>query len=508
MSRRAASLKGLVIAGCLSLAAGGTQAADQSLPETVIGAFDTVVTDAKTLAGKAAAAAEKAAATRKKPKSAKTGSAPKEAPGAGKAPENGPDANEETDGKPPRAAERARGDQSDPASTNPKRDAATAGGTPPASDAAKKDSMPEKGTAGEQKTGDTAKDAAPAKKPSELTEWPAADIELAKARCTQLLKGLNIVAVPEAPIRQGECGTPAPVRVIAIGKTPEVSFSPPAVMTCDLAATLVKWIEKDVQPAARKILGSEVIRVESMSDYSCRHAYGRIGNKLSEHGKVNALDIRGFVTARGKTAYVLEGWGLNQRDARRIAEAKAAAAAAAKEKTAAAAAKEKTAAAAKETGGTKQGQSGTADAEAQATAKPAAMARTTIVEGLPKSGARKPSLELPASASARLEKSDGARLTSTALESAKAADGEKAGLRKRQGKSEPARSGEKVSSLPGAEIEVAPPAPTTATSRFLHEVHDDACRTFGTTLGPEANEAHRNHFHVDMAERKYKKICD
>ena len=30
----------------------------------------------------------------------------------------------------------------------------------------------------------------------------------------------------------------------------------------------------------------------------------------------------------------------------------------------------------------------------------------------------------------------------------------------------------------------------------------------GTTLGPEANEAHRNHFHVDMAERTIKKICD
>ncbi len=37
---------------------------------------------------------------------------------------------------------------------------------------------------------------------------------------------------------------------------------------------------------------------------------------------------------------------------------------------------------------------------------------------------------------------------------------------------------------------------------FLHDAHDAACRIFGTTLGPEANDAHRNHFHVDMAERK------
>jgi hypothetical protein len=65
-----------------------------------------------------------------------------------------------------------------------------------------------------------------------------------------------------------------------------------------------------------------------------------------------------------------------------------------------------------------------------------------------------------------------------------------------------------TASLPGAEIEVKPPAPQNATSRFLHTVHAAACRTFGTTLGPEANEAHRNHFHVDMAERKVRKICD
>jgi hypothetical protein len=57
-------------------------------------------------------------------------------------------------------------------------------------------------------------------------------------------------------------------------------------------------------------------------------------------------------------------------------------------------------------------------------------------------------------------------------------------------------------------VTVAAPAPLTKVSRFLHDIHDSACRIFGTTLGPEANEAHRNHFHVDMAERKHSKICD
>jgi Extensin-like protein C-terminus len=53
-------------------------------------------------------------------------------------------------------------------------------------------------------------------------------------------------------------------------------------------------------------------------------------------------------------------------------------------------------------------------------------------------------------------------------------------------------------------------APLTATGKtdFLRGVHASACRIFGTVLGPEANSAHRNHFHVDMAERKLRSICE
>ncbi len=42
---------------------------------------------------------------------------------------------------------------------------------------------------------------------------------------------------------------------------------------------------------------------------------------------------------------------------------------------------------------------------------------------------------------------------------------------------------------------------------FLREAHRTACRIFGTVLGPEANEAHRNHFHVDLAPRKRSNYC-
>ena len=60
--------------------------------------------------------------------------------------------------------------------------------------------------------------------------------------------------------------------------------------------------------------------------------------------------------------------------------------------------------------------------------------------------------------------------------------------------------------------------PTTATSAdssrapaeavFLRRLHRGACATFGTVLGPEANDAHRDHFHFDLAPRRRAAFCE
>jgi hypothetical protein len=44
-------------------------------------------------------------------------------------------------------------------------------------------------------------------------------------------------------------------------------------------------------------------------------------------------------------------------------------------------------------------------------------------------------------------------------------------------------------------------------SQFLRDVHEGACKIFGTVLGPEANAAHKNHFHLDMAKRRHSAYC-
>jgi hypothetical protein len=43
---------------------------------------------------------------------------------------------------------------------------------------------------------------------------------------------------------------------------------------------------------------------------------------------------------------------------------------------------------------------------------------------------------------------------------------------------------------------------------FLRAAHGAACAIFKTVLGPEANKAHKNHFHLDMSQRKSAAICE
>jgi hypothetical protein len=291
--------------------------------------------------------------------------------------------------------------------------------------------------------------------------WSEAEIADARAHCAVILKRIHAVALPHGPIREGACGAPAPVELISIGQNPEVALSPPAIVRCDLAEQLANWFEHDIQPLARKHLKSNIVRIETMSSYSCRNSYGRKSTKLSEHGLANAVDIGGFVMASAKTAEVLDDWGKPQREIRAEAEAQKQAA----EKAAAETAKVGVA------GRPAQGALPSAVGPL-AGAAAAGLARSTIIEGVP---------QVAASSNGSLSRLGGPELAAKAL-----------------------TAGMRATASPNGGKD----NPDPEMRAFLHEAHDAACRIFGTTLGPEANADHRNHFHVDMAARKFTKICD
>jgi hypothetical protein len=313
----------------------------------------------------------------------------------------------------------------------------------------------------------THKDAAAAKAGLSAGQWPPEDVSAAQHACVALLKDLEVVAVGASPMREGDCGAPAPIELISVGRSPQVTFSPPVVVTCDMAAALHKWVTGDLQVLAKKHLGAPLIRIETMSSYSCRNAYGRAKGRLSEHGKANAIDIRAFLTAKAEPTDVMSHWGPTERD---IAAAQVAAKAEAERQKALAAQQAKPAPGQPALAGTNPVATGTAPTGVADAARP------SVVIGIP--GAAQP---FPSSSPSAI------------------------------GLSAPFPQPNR---LGGPKPPATPLRGTTAIDQtsgrmqFLKGAHSSACRIFGTVLGPEANNAHRNHFHVDMARRTGSSFCE
>jgi hypothetical protein len=103
----------------------------------------------------------------------------------------------------------------------------------------------------------------------------------------------------------GGCSTRGSVALMA---TPALATNIKAIR-CPLARNLALWVRDDVQAAAKKWLGSKVVRIDSMGAYSCRNIIGgRNDNQRSEHATANAVDIGGFMLADGQRVTVQSGW--------------------------------------------------------------------------------------------------------------------------------------------------------------------------------------------------------
>jgi hypothetical protein len=256
---------------------------------------------------------------------------------------------------------------------------------------------------------------APGETPS--TPWTDAEIAAAKAACTKQLADITLDYEPLPAIKEGMCGTPAPILVKSIGEDPKVEISPPATMNCAVAEAVAHWLKDTVQPQAIDLFRSQVVKLRNAASYACRNRYGSAKAPLSEHALANALDISEFQFASGDSVTVLAAWP-------RFVEP--------------------------------------------------GEVPFPLRNPLRHTAALPP--HLPPVSAAR-------RIGASVLEVAKA----------------------KASELPKPPPEAVAPPPKPIALRkteFVRSLHEAACQRFGTVLGPEANEAHKNHFHLDMKSRR------
>lgn len=146
--------------------------------------------------------------------------------------------------------------------------------------------------------------------PLNLTDPPgwATRAKLARLKgdvseCRAVLERSEIAFTALEPTGEGPCARSDRTR---LGDYPLAPDTPP--VTCPVAAALEIWRRDSVAPAARRIMGSKIQRIEHLGAFSCRRMYGDSDGPWSEHATANAIDIAAFVLADGTRISVLKDW--------------------------------------------------------------------------------------------------------------------------------------------------------------------------------------------------------
>ena len=88
-------------------------------------------------------------------------------------------------------------------------------------------------------------------------------------------------------------------------------------MTCRTALALSIWRRQSLEPAAREILGSDVVQIDHMGAYACRAVNNGAGStRVSAHARAEALDFAGVRLRDGRRIAVTGGWSGDEAEAR------------------------------------------------------------------------------------------------------------------------------------------------------------------------------------------------
>ena len=98
----------------------------------------------------------------------------------------------------------------------------------------------------------------------------------------------------------GECGAEDVVQLnaVTLRDRTRVAFNPAPILRCVMAEALAHFMRDDVAPAVAEV-GAPLAAVINYDSFECRGRNRVVGAKLSEHGKANAIDIRGFRLGNG-----------------------------------------------------------------------------------------------------------------------------------------------------------------------------------------------------------------
>jgi hypothetical protein len=99
----------------------------------------------------------------------------------------------------------------------------------------------------------------------------------------------------------GACGGDDLVRLeaVVLPDKRRVAVKPAAILRCRMASAVAQWVREDVAPLAAG-LATRLAELDNFDSFECRGRNRVAGAKLSEHGRANALDVRGVKLANGR----------------------------------------------------------------------------------------------------------------------------------------------------------------------------------------------------------------
>jgi hypothetical protein len=126
--------------------------------------------------------------------------------------------------------------------------------------------------------------------------------ESAPAVCAAIQDG-RLIGVSLPPILgDGGCGVASPVRIsgVKLSSGAKLKLTPDAVLNCDMATEVADFLDGEVARVEASGAG-KIVEVQNAGSYECRGTNRVVGAKLSEHGLGNAIDLRAFKFADGRS---------------------------------------------------------------------------------------------------------------------------------------------------------------------------------------------------------------
>ncbi|MDB5617604.1 extensin family protein [Tardiphaga sp.] len=149
----------------------------------------------------------------------------------------------------------------------------------------------------------------PAASERPAAEKPAAEAKPPELSACRLALTDAIAIAPSVPDIKGPgaCGGPDMVHLeaVVLPDRTRVPLKPGGTMRCSMASAVADWIRTDMAPMAAA-LGTRLVELDNFDSFDCRGRNRVVGAKMSEHGRANALDIRGLKLGNGQSIALTE----------------------------------------------------------------------------------------------------------------------------------------------------------------------------------------------------------